>query len=74
METRNVGIRWIKLLLAAPGVSCRSIREDRILAEALASHGDAKRLHDMVGLSINASLRYTGVAVTRASPTSPLAD
>ncbi|MEV6653892.1 hypothetical protein [Streptomyces sp. NPDC051219] len=60
METRNVGIRWIKLLLG-PGVSCRSIREDRILAEALASHGDAKRLHNMFGLSINASLRYTEV-------------
>ncbi|WP_327714038.1 hypothetical protein OG381_00340 [Streptomyces sp. NBC_00490] len=60
METRNVGIRWIKLLLG-PGVSCRSIREDRILAEAMASRGDAKRLHDMFGLSINASLRYTGV-------------
>ncbi|MFD5430284.1 hypothetical protein [Streptomyces sp. NPDC127084] len=60
METRNVGIRWIKLLLG-PGVSCRSIREDRILAEALASHGDAKRLHDMFGLSINASLRYTNI-------------
>ncbi|MFI8280755.1 hypothetical protein ACIGBH_38880 [Streptomyces sp. NPDC085929] len=60
METRNVGIRWIKLLLG-PGVSCRSIREDRILAEALASHGDAKRLHNMFGLSIHASLRYTEV-------------
>lgn len=60
METRNVGIRWIKLLLG-PGVSCRSIREGRILAEALASHGDAKRLHNMFGLSINASLRYTEV-------------
>ncbi|GAX57805.1 hypothetical protein [Streptomyces olivochromogenes] len=60
METRNVGIRWIKLLLD-PGVSCRPIREDRILAEAMASRGDAKRLHDMSGLSINASLRYTNV-------------
>ncbi|MGW1617189.1 hypothetical protein ACWCQZ_49265 [Streptomyces sp. NPDC002285] len=60
MELRNVGIRWIKLLLGS-GVSCRSIREDRILAEALASRGDARRLQDMFGLSINASLRYTSV-------------
>ncbi|MFI5808595.1 hypothetical protein [Streptomyces sp. NPDC051561] len=60
MELRSVGIRWIKLLLG-PGVSCRSIREDRILAEALASRGDARRLHDMFGLSISASLRYTNV-------------
>ncbi|MFF2515534.1 hypothetical protein [Streptomyces sp. NPDC058086] len=60
METRNVGVRWIKLLLG-PGVSCRSIREDRILAEAMASRGDAKRLHDLFGLSINARLRYTNV-------------
>jgi hypothetical protein len=59
-ELREVGIRWIKLLLG-PGVSCRSIREDRILAEAMANHGDPRRLHDMFGLSINASLRYTNV-------------
>ncbi|MFJ9544066.1 hypothetical protein ACIRPX_43635 [Streptomyces sp. NPDC101225] len=57
VETRNVGIRWIKLLLG-PGVRCRSIREDRILAEAMASRGDAMRLHGMVGLSINPSLHY----------------
>lgn len=52
--------RWIKLLLG-PGVTCRSIREDRILAEAMATRGDARRLHDMFGLSIKASLRYTNV-------------
>ncbi|WEB45435.1 hypothetical protein MOV08_43240 [Streptomyces yunnanensis] len=60
MELRSVGKRWIKLLLG-PDVSCRSIREDRILAEALATRGDARRLQDMFGLSINASLRYTNV-------------
>ncbi|MFF1690822.1 hypothetical protein [Streptomyces sp. NPDC058254] len=60
MELREVSRRWIKLLLG-PGVSCRSIREDRILAEVLASRGDARRLQDMFGLFIAASLRYTSV-------------
>ncbi|MFJ9380522.1 hypothetical protein [Streptomyces sp. NPDC101455] len=72
METRNVGIRWIRLLLGLGpgpgpgpghglclGVSCRSIREDRIRAGAMASWGDARRLHDVFGLSTNAGLRYT---------------
>lgn len=56
----QVSHRWIKLLLG-PGVSCRSIREDRILAEAMASRGDSRRLHDMFGLSVNATQRYTNV-------------
>jgi len=60
MELRDVGVRWVKLLLG-PGLTCRSIREDRILAEALASRGDPRRLHDMFGLSIHASERYTRV-------------
>ncbi|MFJ3229059.1 hypothetical protein ACIPJS_37705 [Streptomyces sp. NPDC086783] len=61
MDTGPVGRRWIKLLLG-PDVSCRSIREDRILAEALANRADAKRLHDLFGLSIEATHRYTKAA------------
>jgi hypothetical protein len=33
--------------------------QDRILHEATASNGDARRVSDLFGLSINAALRYT---------------
>ncbi|MFM9632592.1 DUF4262 domain-containing protein [Streptomyces galilaeus] len=60
VETRKVGRRGIKLLLG-PGVRCRSIGEDRILAETMAGRADARRLHDMCGMPVNAGLRYADV-------------
>lgn len=41
------------------GITPRKIREDRILHDALASGGDARRLCDQFGLSIKAARRYT---------------
>jgi hypothetical protein len=61
LETREVSHRWIKLLMG-PDLSRRSIREDRILAEAPATRGDPRRLHDLSGLSIQAGTRYTKAA------------
>jgi integrase len=53
-----VGHRWVKLTLNLPG-SVQALREDRILHEAHGTGGDARRLHDFFGLSIQAALRYT---------------
>lgn len=64
METPSVGICWCTLLLG-PDVGCRSIREDRILAEAMASREDAEGLHGMFGLSINTAHRYANVVEHR---------
>jgi hypothetical protein len=58
IRTEPVGSRWVKLTLAVPG-GVQALREDRILAEAHASHGDTRRLHDLFGLSIPGALRYT---------------
>lgn len=41
------------------GMSAQRIREDRILDEAEATAGDARRLHDLFGLSIKGAQRYT---------------
>jgi hypothetical protein len=60
LETREVSHRWVRLLMG-PDLSRRSIREDRILAEAPATRGDPRRLHDLFGLSIQAGTRYTKV-------------
>ena len=57
-RTEPVGQRWVKLTLNLPG-SVQALREDRILHEAHATAGDARRLHDFFGLSIQAALRYT---------------
>jgi len=43
------------------GITPRKIREDRILHEALASHGDPRRLCDLFGLSTKAAQRYTAI-------------
>lgn len=53
-----VGKRWIWLTLG-PGLSPAAVREDRILDEAHATHGDIRRLADLFGLSIKAGSRYT---------------
>lgn len=41
------------------GMSPQALREDRILDEALATHGDARRLGDLFGLTISGAVRYT---------------
>jgi hypothetical protein len=53
-----VGLRWVRLTIGA-GLTATAIREDRILNEAHASGGDARRLADLFGLSIQATTRYT---------------
>ena len=53
-----VGRRWIRLTVG-PGLSPTAIREDRILSEAHATGGDVRRLVDLFGLSVQASIRYT---------------
>jgi hypothetical protein len=57
-RTEPVGNRWIKLTMALPG-GTRALRTDRILHEAHATGGDARRLCDLFGLGINAANRYT---------------
>lgn len=48
--------KWISSVL---GASAQALREDRILDEAHASDGDARRLADLFGLTVNAAQRYT---------------
>ena len=55
LSTGEVGIRWLHLKL---GRSPKSLREDRILDEAIATGGDIRRLGDMFGLGTKASSRY----------------
>lgn len=57
-RTDSVGYRWLRLTVDYPG-GIRALRQDRILHEATATNGDARRLTDLFGLSINAALRYT---------------
>lgn len=52
-----VGIRWVFTTIALPG-SAQALRGDRILHEALATGGDARRLCDLFGLSIAQASRY----------------
>ncbi|MEV6742458.1 hypothetical protein AB0N14_38560 [Streptomyces sp. NPDC051104] len=54
----HVGHRWIILRLG-PHLTCRPLRNDRLLDEALATDGDAKRLGDLFGISTNTARRYT---------------
>ncbi|MGV9248067.1 hypothetical protein [Streptomyces sp. NPDC003710] len=56
--TAAVGHRWINLHLG-PHLTCRALRNDRLLDEALATDGDAKRLGDLFGIGINTARRYT---------------
>ncbi|MGW5249767.1 hypothetical protein ACWEQN_39490 [Streptomyces sp. NPDC004129] len=51
-----VTAQWINKVL---GTSAQALREDRILDEAHASEGDARRLADLFGLTVNAAQRYT---------------
>ncbi|MGW1395665.1 hypothetical protein ACWD6Q_28840 [Streptomyces nigra] len=55
--TTHVGHRWINLHLG-PHLTCRSLRNDRLLHEALATEGDAKRLGDLFGISTRTAHRY----------------
>jgi len=57
-RSEPVGHRWVKLTLNLLG-SVQALREDSVLHEAHATGGDARRLHDFFGLSIQAALRYT---------------
>jgi integrase len=56
-RTGPVGNRWIKLKIGIAGAT-QAIREDRILDEAHATGGDARRLCDLFGLSMTAAERY----------------
>jgi hypothetical protein len=53
-----VGERWLRLTIG-PGLTPTALREDRILNETHATGGDARRLTDLFGLSIQATTRYT---------------
>ncbi|MEV5750579.1 hypothetical protein AB0L00_22390 [Actinoallomurus sp. NPDC052308] len=48
---------WFASLL---GISPQKIREDRILDEAQATGGDARRVCDLFGLTVGGAIRYTG--------------
>jgi integrase len=58
VRLESVGPRWTWLKLG-DGLSAAAIREDRILEEAHASGGDARRPADLFGLSSQAGTRYT---------------
>lgn len=44
-----------------PGISAKAVRENRILDEAIATAGDARRISDLFGLSVTQATRYTKV-------------
>lgn len=73
-RTEPVGMRWVWLTVG-PGLSAAGLREDRILNEAHATGGDARRLADLFGLSITATDRYTATVdhpdLTRPGPADP---
>lgn len=53
-----VGCRWINLRLG-PHLTTRSLRDDRLLDEALATDGDVKRLAALFAISPRTAQRYT---------------
>ncbi|MFD8309400.1 hypothetical protein ACFV29_44915 [Streptomyces sp. NPDC059690] len=53
-----VGRRWINLRLG-PHLTTRSLRDDRLLDEALATDGDVKRLAALFAISPRTAQRYT---------------
>jgi hypothetical protein len=55
-RTSMVQTDWITIRL---GISAQVLREDRILREAHATGGDARRLCDLFGLSVSGAERYT---------------
>ncbi|WP_256921061.1 hypothetical protein [Streptomyces hilarionis] len=56
--TAHVGHRWINLRLG-PHLTTRALRNDRLLDEALATDGDAKRLGDLFHISTRTAQRFT---------------
>ncbi|MFF9301785.1 hypothetical protein [Streptomyces sp. NPDC014764] len=56
--TAHVGHRWINLHLG-PHLTTRALRNDRLLDEALATDGDAKRLGDLFNISTRTAQRFT---------------
>ncbi len=56
IRTCPVSMVWINKTLGLPG---KTIREDRILNEAIATDGDIRRLVDLFGLSVPSAARYT---------------
>ncbi|MEU0656906.1 hypothetical protein ABZ485_32375 [Streptomyces albogriseolus] len=54
----HVGHRWINLHLG-PHLTCRALRNDRLLHEATTTGGDAKRLSDLFGISTRTAQRFT---------------
>ncbi len=64
-RTQPASHRWIRLTL---GIAPRELRDDRILHEAIATHGDARRLADLFGLSVPATRRYLGAAEPITTP------
>ena len=66
VRTMPVSGVWVSKTLGMP---MTSIRDDRILAEALATEGDARRLSDLFGLNITSASRYTHITDDIASPT-----
>jgi hypothetical protein len=58
VRTTTVAAAWI---IDKVGISPQKIREDRILNEAIATRGDARRLCDLFGISIPTAQRYVDV-------------
>lgn len=56
VRTGPVSRNWINGVL---GMACQSVREDRILYEAITTGGDVRRLCDLFGLSVKGAERYT---------------
>lgn len=59
VRTRPVSAGWITNTI---GISAQLIRQDRILDEALVTHGDVRRICDMFGLTVSSAIRYTYTA------------
>jgi hypothetical protein len=53
-------VPWTHRTLGVPG-GVRAVRRDRILDEAIATGGDARRLCDLFGIGIQAATHYTQV-------------
>jgi hypothetical protein len=63
-------IQWAWWICKKPGLPAQAIRQDRVLEEAIATAGDARRLADLFGLSITQTARYTTTADHPQWPTS----
>lgn len=55
-RTTPIGYRW--LAIATGGVPIHVMREDRIVNEVRASGGDARRICDLFGLTMQGAVRY----------------